>query len=116
MCTQIAAAQGILTKLKEHPDAWRRVDAILEYATDPYTKFYGLQILEEAIKYRWRALPPEQREGVKNYIVKKIIDLSGEDASLQQNRMFLSKLNQTLVQVRVPCCCSLLAVVLQPEV
>ena len=39
-------ANEILNQLKEHPEAWQRVDAILQYSSSQQTKFYGLQILE----------------------------------------------------------------------
>jgi exportin-1 len=57
-------AQEVLTTLKEHPDAWTRVDTILEFSSDPQTKYYALQILENVIKTRWKILPKEQREGM----------------------------------------------------
>lgn len=57
------------------------------------------QILEEVVKYRWGALPDEQREGIKNYISNLIIKLSSEEATFRRERMFLNKLNLILVQV-----------------
>ena len=56
-------AQEVLTTLKEHPDAWTRVDAILEYSKNQQTKYYGLQILEQVINTRWKILPADQCEG-----------------------------------------------------
>ena len=56
-------AQKVLTDLKEHPEAWTRVDAILEYSQNPQTKYFALQILENLIKTRWKALPRAQCEG-----------------------------------------------------
>jgi exportin-1 len=56
-------AQEVLTTLKEHPDAWTRVDAILEFSSNQQTKYYALQILEQVIKTRWRVLPRNQCEG-----------------------------------------------------
>jgi exportin-1 len=64
---QLRMAQDILTRLKEHPDAWTRVDSILEYSQNQQTKFYALQILEEVIKTRWKILPRNQCEGGSNY-------------------------------------------------
>lgn len=61
--SQQQVAQQILTTLKEHPDAWTRVDTILEYSQDDETKYYALQILESVIKTRWKALPRQQCEG-----------------------------------------------------
>ena len=85
--------------LQENPQAWAHVDAILETSTAPNTKFFALKILEDTIKYRWKALPPEQRDGVKNYLVTKIIQLSKDDATLARERLFVGKLNLSLVHV-----------------
>lgn len=60
---QLRLAQNVLTTLKEHPDAWTRVDSILEFSQNQQTKFYALQILEEVIKTRWKILPRNQCEG-----------------------------------------------------
>uniref|UniRef100_A0A7I2V2C5 Exportin 1 n=1 Tax=Homo sapiens TaxID=9606 RepID=A0A7I2V2C5_HUMAN len=57
-------AQEVLTHLKEHPDAWTRVDTILEFSQNMNTKYYGLQILENVIKTRWKILPRNQCEGM----------------------------------------------------
>ena len=65
----MSAAQRTLSQLQERiagEDAasalnWFRVDMILESSTlTANTKFYALQILEVAIKYRWKTLPAEQ--------------------------------------------------------
>lgn len=66
-------AQEVLTTLKEHPDAWTRVDTILEYSQNQQTKYYALQILENVIKTRWKVLPRPQCEGI---LVHKIYILS----------------------------------------
>ena len=57
-------AQEVLTTLKEHPEAWTRVDTILEYSDNPQTKYYALQILEQVINTRWKVLPRDQCEGL----------------------------------------------------
>jgi len=61
-------AQEVLTTLKEHPQAWTRVDTILEYSQNQQTKYYALQILENVIKTRWKVLPRPQCEG--NYFCR----------------------------------------------
>ena len=58
-----SSAEKILTAFKEHPDAWTKVDTILEFSTNQQTKYYALQILENLIKSRWNALPRNQCEG-----------------------------------------------------
>lgn len=60
----------------------------------------GAQILEEVIKFRWGALPDEQREGIRNYVSNLIIKLSSDEAAFRRERVFLNKLNIILVQVR----------------
>ena len=57
----------MLSSLKEHPDAWTRVDSILEFSKSQQTKYYALQILENVIKTRWKVLPREQCEGDDAY-------------------------------------------------
>lgn len=92
-------AQEVLTTLKEHPDAWTRVDTILEYSTNQQTKYYALQILEQVIKTRWKVLPRNQCEGIKKYIVALIIKTSSDPETLEANKTYLNKLNMILVQV-----------------
>ena len=60
-------AQEILTHLKEHPEAWTRVDTILEYSNNLQTKYFALQILEQVIKTRWKVLPRNQCDGIFFY-------------------------------------------------
>jgi hypothetical protein len=42
-------ANDILNKFKSNPDSWLVVDRILQQANDPNTKFFALQILDEAV-------------------------------------------------------------------
>ena len=60
---------------------------------------YVQQILEEVIKFRWGALPEDQREGIKNYISNLIIKLSTEEGVFRREKVFINKLNIILVQV-----------------
>ncbi|XP_046388260.1 exportin-1 [Ischnura elegans] len=99
MGEQQRIAQEVLTTLKEHPDAWTRVDAILEYSTNQQTKYYALQILEQVIKTRWKVLPRNQCEGIKKYIVGLIIKTSSNPEAMERGSVYLNKLNMILVQV-----------------
>jgi len=92
-------AQEVLTTLKEHPDAWMRVDTILEYSQNQQTKYYALQILENVIKTRWKVLPRPQCEGIKKYIVGLIIKTSSDSDSGEKEKVYLMKLNIILVQI-----------------
>jgi hypothetical protein len=96
---QAAMFNSVLTQFKEHPQAWTRCHMILEQATQDHTKwvgcwggfirhsnthththknarFFALQILQDLIKTQWRVLPAEQTQGIKNFILGMIIQLS----------------------------------------
>ncbi|KAI9215901.1 hypothetical protein BC828DRAFT_353028, partial [Blastocladiella britannica] len=95
-------AQHVLTALQDHPDAWTRVDTILEQAQVTESKFLGLKILEALISTKWKILPAEQRDGIKNYVVAQVIASSSSDEALRNpvSKHLLGKLNLVLVQVR----------------
>ncbi|MGH0137142.1 UNVERIFIED_CONTAM: hypothetical protein FKN15_017488 [Acipenser sinensis] len=92
-------AQEVLTHLKEHPDAWTRVDTILEFSQNMNTKYYALQILETVIKTRWKILPRNQCEGIKKYVVGLIIKTSSDATNVEKEKVYIGKLNMILVQI-----------------
>jgi len=94
-----ALAQQVLTQFKEHAEAWSKVDQILEQSQSQATKFFALQILEDVVKYRWNALPREQCDGIRNFIVDKVITNSSTEESLRSEKLYLDKLNIVLVQI-----------------
>ena len=76
------------------------MDTILESTSlSPNTKFYALQILENAIKFRWKTLPAEQCAGIKSFIVNLVIARSSDEENYRQQKLFMSKLNVILVQI-----------------
>ncbi|CAL9009009.1 unnamed protein product [Prunus brigantina] len=93
------AADHILRDLQNNPDMWLQVVHILQSAKNLNTKFFALQVLEGVIKYRWNALPVEQRDGMKNYISDVIVQLSSNEASFRMERLYVNKLNIILVQI-----------------
>ncbi|KXS22512.1 hypothetical protein M427DRAFT_130180 [Gonapodya prolifera JEL478] len=92
-------ASRILTEFQANQDSWQRVDAILERSGNPMTKFLALSILENLVKTRWKILPTDQQQGIKNFVVSIIIKTSGDEVSLTKERTYLSKLNMVLVQI-----------------
>ncbi|KAM6586432.1 hypothetical protein CsatA_009037 [Cannabis sativa] len=78
---------------------WLQVVHILQNAKNLNTKFFALQVLEGVIKYRWNALPVEQRDGMKNYISDVIVQLSSNETSFRLERLYVNKLNIILVQI-----------------
>ncbi|PKU62461.1 protein EXPORTIN 1A [Dendrobium catenatum] len=94
-----AAADHILRELQNNQDMWLQVVHILQNSQNLNTKFFALQVLEGVIKYRWNALPTEQRDGIKNYISDLIVQLSSNEASYRREKLYVNKLNIILVQV-----------------
>jgi len=47
-----AAANKALMALQESPELWTKADAILERAQNTNTRFFGLQVLDDAIRTR----------------------------------------------------------------
>jgi hypothetical protein len=47
-----AVANKALMALQESPDVWTKADAILERAQNPQSRFFGLQVLDDAIRIR----------------------------------------------------------------
>lgn len=47
----------------------------------------------------WKILPPEQREGIKNYVVGKVIAMSSDEQLMKREKLFVGKLNLTLVEI-----------------
>ncbi|KAK3321206.1 CRM1 C terminal-domain-containing protein [Cercophora scortea] len=96
---QQKAAQLALNQFKEDPDAWLMVDNILSTATYEQTKFLGLQVLDNVIMTRWKVLPREQCQGIRNFVVQYILQCSNTDEALKSQRTLLNKLNLVLVSV-----------------
>ncbi|KAI9811451.1 MAG: Karyopherin transporter [Pycnora praestabilis] len=92
-------AQATLNQFKENPDAWLLVDKILQEATYPQTKYLGLQVLDNVIMTRWKVLPREQCQGIRNFVVNFIIQSSNSEEALKSSRSLLNKLNLVLVSI-----------------
>ncbi|KAG8900433.1 Karyopherin transporter [Tulasnella sp. 403] len=101
---QQQAAQQILTQFQENPDAWQRVPTIIETSSNLQAKassvFIALQILDKLISTRWKALPEDQRGGIRNFIISTIITQSSDESSMRRSeKAYLHKLNLVLVQI-----------------
>ncbi|KAJ1920524.1 Karyopherin transporter, partial [Tieghemiomyces parasiticus] len=92
-------AQQVIAQFQEHPEAWSRVDAILDQSSSLQSKYIALQVLEKLIQTRWKVLPEDQRQGIRNFVVGSIVKVSSDDVSLHRQRAFVNKLNLTLVQI-----------------
>ena len=92
-------AGEILGQFAEHENAWTRVHQILEESAHSETKFFALHILDGVISTQWKLLPPEQSEGIKNFLVEMILKYSADEETLMREKTLLGKMNQALVQV-----------------
>ncbi|KAL7677393.1 hypothetical protein ACOME3_003630 [Neoechinorhynchus agilis] len=97
--TSQRAANSILTELKSSEDAWLKVDSILSQSCHHQTRYIALQILEEAIKKRWKSLPEAQCEAIKRYVISLIINRSMNDTQSDEDRTELKRLNTILVEI-----------------
>lgn len=48
-----AQANKALMQLQESPDLWHKADSIIEQSQNPNSRFFGLQVLDDAIKIRY---------------------------------------------------------------
>ncbi|KAJ9099182.1 Exportin-1 [Naganishia friedmannii] len=92
-------AQQILTQFQDNPDAWQRVPAILETSSNMNCKYLALQILEKLVQVRWKALPIEQQQGIRNFIVQTTVEVSSDETRMRKEKAYVNKLNLVLVQI-----------------
>lgn len=48
-----AQANKALMQLQEAPELWQMADSIIEQSQNPNSRFFGLQVLDDAIKTRY---------------------------------------------------------------
>ena len=51
------------------------------------------------MRFKWGALPGEQREAIKTYVSNLIIAHATDEARFRRERRFVGKLNMVLVQI-----------------
>jgi exportin-1 len=96
---QRSRANEFLVMMRDNPEMWKRADSILEGSKLEASKFFALQVLSEMINTRWKTIPQDQRLGIRNYVVSKIISMASTDESARQNGSILSRLNLVLVEI-----------------
>ncbi|EJS43580.1 crm1p [Saccharomyces arboricola H-6] len=92
-------AQDILTKFQDNPDAWQKADQILQFSTNPQSKFIALSILDKLITRKWKLLPNDHRIGIRNFVVGMIISLCQDDEVFKTQKNLINKSDLTLVQI-----------------
>lgn len=92
-------ANQTLMQLQSMDGLWTKADMIIEQARNPQSRFFGLQVLDDAIQTRWKILPTEQRVGIKDYVVGKVIHMCSDENTMRQERVLVGRLNLTLVGI-----------------
>ncbi|KAH8834801.1 Crm1-F1 [Flagelloscypha sp. PMI_526] len=92
-------SQQVLTQFQDHPDSWTKVPDILERSSFPQTKYIGLQILEKLVQTRWKTLPVDQQQGIRNFIVNTTVSVASDEATLRREKTYVNKLNLALVAI-----------------
>lgn len=82
-------AEIVLMKFKEHPNGWARVDEILKNSSSPQSHFFALQALEHAVKTKWFIFSLDQRNGLKTYVIQKILSIDNESYVLNRFNIIL---------------------------
>ncbi|MES1913812.1 MAG: hypothetical protein MHM6MM_005967 [Cercozoa sp. M6MM] len=68
------AADELLTQFREHPAAWALCAQLLQESKSPLTRQLALQKLGRAINLSWRALDPQQQQGIRNFVLQNCME------------------------------------------
>ncbi|KAL0480336.1 exportin [Acrasis kona] len=93
------AAQKVLTQFQQHPNSWTRVTQIMSQSKNFNAKYLSLQVLEKVVQFKWKILPPKERDGIKAFVIGTVIQCSKDEQLLKNQRVFMNKLNEVLVQI-----------------
>lgn len=96
---QIQEAQKVLTQFQNHPQAWTKVNTIYTQSTYNNTKYLALCILLETVKFKWNIIPPNQKEGMKNFVIAQVLNKSKDENVMKEESLILKKLDEILVQI-----------------
>jgi hypothetical protein len=79
----------VIKEFQKHNDAWTRVPDIVQNAQYPETKVQALAILESLVKTRWNTLGAPERDGIRNFIITLILQISQTLEAITQQRVVL---------------------------
>jgi exportin-1 len=96
---EMMQANQFLTEFQQDGTSWQYADIILENSKNTNTMFIALNVLEGAVKNRWKVLPEDQKNGIKQYISKLVIEKSQDENINTATDHLLNKLDQTLVSI-----------------
>jgi exportin-1 len=92
-------ANKLLNEFKLNSDSWMYCDFILTKSNSILTKIIALGILEDVIKAKWLSLPPDQRLGIRNFLVDILIKHVTDEQNFNSQTHYINKLNYIIVLV-----------------
>ncbi|KAH8603427.1 Importin beta N terminal domain [Trypanosoma vivax] len=96
---EIMKAQKVLTDFKERPDAFLRVAPLLVGSENQMTRFFALQVLEEAILHRWNSFTESQCGEIRSLLVNTIVNECVSFSRIRSHKALLTKMNSALVSI-----------------
>ncbi|KEG12996.1 putative exportin 1, putative,RNA-nuclear export factor [Trypanosoma grayi] len=96
---EIMKAQEVLSAFKEKPDAFLHVGALLTNSQNLTTRFFAIQVLEDAILHRWNTFTNDQREEIRSFVVSLIVGECGNLNRMRSRKALLTKMNSALVSI-----------------
>lgn len=91
-----AAAERILMKFKELPNAWTKVDYILNNSSLQESHYVALQLLESMIKTKWSLFDEGMKQGLRMYVLQLVI----EKSKVRSKEVYvIQELNTILVEI-----------------
>lgn len=96
---EIKQADSVLNQLRDNQDSWIRAGEILQDSKNPNSKFFALATLDKLIKTRWKTLPLDQRQGVRNFVGTMCMEWASTPEIFENQRTLLNKADLTLVEI-----------------
>lgn len=87
--------QGSLTAVKNHPQAWRHVQTILQYSQSDYTRYFAISILTTAIQTRWETIPEQERNFLPQYLTNLSMTAAKSPNSTSEIK---TKINSAIIE------------------
>lgn len=89
-------AERILLRFKELPNAWMKVDYILNTSTQQESHYVALQLLEGMVKTKWSLFDEGMKQGLRMYVFQLVIEKSKGEG---RESYVLQELNTILIEI-----------------
>ena len=96
---EVVAVQEALSAFQSSPAAFGLSYALLMSGSSLETRFFGLKLIDDAIRFRWNLLADDERAGLKNVLGDCIMKECESLERLHANRYLVTKMNAVLVSI-----------------